>query len=76
MKPGYTKILIHDIIIPATGAYAADTRMDLIMMALFGARERTSAGWESLIKGAGLKIEKTWSAKGYQGSILEVVREE
>lgn len=76
MTPGYTKLLIHDIVIPPTNAQPYCTGIDLIMMSFFDARERTQSNWEALVKGAGLKLEKVWSAPGYQDSVLEVVRED
>lgn len=76
MKPGYTKLLIHDIVVPPTKAPPYTTGIDLTMMALFGARERTEADWDALLKAADLQLEKVWSGPGYRESLLEVVRAE
>lgn len=75
MTPGYTKMLIHDIVVPPTKAPPYTTGIDLTMMALFGARERTQADWVALLKAADLKLEKVWSGEGYNECLLEVVRE-
>lgn len=59
MKPGYAKLLIHDIVVRPIGAPAYMTAIDLFIMALFGARERTQANWEGIIRAAGWKLEKS-----------------
>ena len=74
MTPGYTKLLIHDIVVPPTKAPPYTTGIDLTMMALFGARERTQVDWEALVRTANLKLEKVWSGLEYRESLLEVVR--
>lgn len=71
MKTGYTRLLIHDIVVPPTGAPPYTTAIDLFMMALFGARERTRANWKDIIRAVGLKLEKVWSAPGYRESLME-----
>lgn len=74
MTPGYTKLLIHDIVVPPTEAALYATAVDVFMMALFGARKRTQANLEAVINAAGLKLEKVWSAPEYRESVLEIVK--
>lgn len=74
MKPGYTKLLIHDVVIPPTNATPLATGMDLTMMSLFGAKERTLADFRSLIEAADLELENVWSGPAYRDSLLEIVR--
>ncbi|KAI0477477.1 S-adenosyl-L-methionine-dependent methyltransferase [Xylariaceae sp. FL0804] len=61
MKPGYSKILLSEWVMPAsnTGLYAA--AMDINMMALLNSLERTEAQWTHLLDAAGLKVVKFWS---------------
>src|ERR1700709_1952373 len=70
LKPGYSKILIHDILIPDVNADWQDTAMDLIMMMVHGAQERTVPQWHQLVESAGLKITAIFRAdKGTEGLI-------
>lgn len=63
MKPGYSKILINDSLIPSMGAQWENTACDVNMMTLLSALERTESQWYELIEGGGLglKIVKIWT---------------
>ncbi|KAI2609930.1 putative O-methyltransferase [Hypoxylon fragiforme] len=70
MKKGYSKILISDIVIPRTGATIYQTGMDMNMLGLFSACERTEAAWTKLIEDAGLKLVKIWiDSRDFEGII-------
>ncbi|KAJ4378633.1 hypothetical protein N0V86_005503 [Didymella sp. IMI 355093] len=73
MKPGYSKLLINENIIPATGANWEATALDITMMTLFGAQERTSSEWQKLLEdpSIGLKIVRVWSVNHSQESLIE-----
>lgn len=45
----------------------------LQMMILFGAMERTEKQWRKLLGSVGLTIEKIWTAKEDDESIIEAV---
>ncbi|KPM45247.1 hypothetical protein AK830_g1290 [Neonectria ditissima] len=62
MKPGYSKLLIFECVIPRTGAYWEATAGDILMMTQLSALERTEDHWYQLIEGSGLnlKIVKFW----------------
>jgi hypothetical protein len=72
MTPGYSRLLICELIIPDTGAYWEETGMDMIMMTVCASEERTTKGWLELVeKKMGLKIIKIWRAptRGTEGVI-------
>lgn len=69
MKPGYSKLIINDIVIPATGATRFQTQSDMTMMAFLGAMERTEAQWRHIIDEAGLKVVSIWA--GPAESVIE-----
>jgi hypothetical protein len=50
MKRGYSKILIGDVLLTPTRGSALQTAMDLQMMGLVLAEERTDMHWRQLIK--------------------------
>lgn len=62
MRPGYSKLLINDVVIPSMGAHWENTAGDMLMMTQLSALERTEAQWYQLIEGSGLglRIVKIW----------------
>lgn len=60
MIKGYSKLFIYDIVLPPTGTSISQATMDVEMMSLLSAAERTQAAWEKLLTGAGLKIVAWW----------------
>ncbi|KAI1744869.1 S-adenosyl-L-methionine-dependent methyltransferase [Xylaria scruposa] len=72
MKPGYSKFLIHEHVVPPTGPDYEQTALDLIMMTNFGAKERSPAQWSDLLeKRCGLKIVKIWTPINGFESVVE-----
>ncbi|KAL1954422.1 hypothetical protein VTO42DRAFT_1192 [Malbranchea cinnamomea] len=71
MKRGYSKILINENVIPSTGAEWESTALDLAMMAVHSAQERTEDHWTKLITSAGLKIVKIWTYDKGVESLIE-----
>ncbi|KAI1417113.1 putative O-methyltransferase [Hypoxylon sp. FL1857] len=76
MKPGYSKLLIHEMIIPEQGASAFHAMLDMTMMAFNAGMERTERQWKQLLEEAGLTVVKIWlppqdDADGIVEAILE-----
>ncbi|KAK8066480.1 hypothetical protein PG997_013227 [Apiospora hydei] len=71
MKPGYSRLLIADVVLPPTGASAFQAAMDVSMMGLLSAKERTQGMWEELLSGAGFKILKIWKDPKQYESVIE-----
>ncbi|KAI8962263.1 putative O-methyltransferase [Daldinia sp. FL1419] len=61
MKPGYSKLLLHEMIVPEQGASPFHGILDLTMMAFNGGLERTERQWRDLLGKAGFDIIKIWS---------------
>lgn len=73
MKPGYSKLLIHEQVMPETGAGEWVTLQDINMMSLCGVAERTEEHWRSIIDDADLVVSAVYlSRDGVSESILEV----
>lgn len=69
MKPGYSKVLIHDIVLPATGTTCYQAALDCLVMQA-SANERTEAVWNKVLAEAGLKLLKLWpDGRGYESLI-------
>ncbi|KAL3477928.1 S-adenosyl-L-methionine-dependent methyltransferase [Aspergillus californicus] len=60
MIKGYSKLFIYDIVLPSTGASISQTTMDVNLMSLLSAAERTQGDWEALLAGAGFRILGFW----------------
>lgn len=70
MKPGYSKLLVNENVIPDTGAYWETTSLDIIMMQI-GSGERTERQWRALLESAGLKVVNIWTAQRGVESLIE-----
>ncbi|CAM1504819.1 Fc.00g024100.m01.CDS01 [Cosmosporella sp. VM-42] len=71
MKPGYSRILINENVIPSTGAQWEATALDIMMLTLLASRERTRENWETLLSAAGLRICNIWSVANGVESLIE-----
>lgn len=60
MTKGYSKLFIYEVVVPPTGASISQSTMDVEMMSLLSASERTQAAWENLLTDAGFKVVKFW----------------
>ncbi|KAK3693085.1 S-adenosyl-L-methionine-dependent methyltransferase [Podospora appendiculata] len=72
MRPGYSRLLINENVIPTTGARWEVTALDLGLFVFMGAKERTEGDWyEILEKKMGFKICGIWSAANAVESLIE-----
>ncbi|KAJ5561303.1 hypothetical protein N7535_004230 [Penicillium sp. DV-2018c] len=60
MVKGYSKLIIYDIVLPLAGASISQATMDVEMMSLLSASERTRGAWIKLLTDAGLRIVNFW----------------
>lgn len=60
MTKGYSKLLIYEVVVPPTGASINQTTMDINMMTLLSAFERTQEAWTKLLTESDFKIVKFW----------------
>jgi len=70
MKPGVSRLLISEIVLPDTGADVESGWMDLTMMTVSGA-ERTKAHWSRLLEQSGFQLKKTYHAPGTNYGAIE-----
>lgn len=69
MKPGYSKLLINDIVLPNKGAGRFATQSDIAMLSLLAAMERSEDQWRRLIERGGLRNRRIWP--GTPESVIE-----
>lgn len=72
LTKGYSRILLHEIVIPATGASIRQAASDMTMMMCLSSGERTEAQWRALVDQAGLMISKIYSTPESSESIIEI----
>lgn len=61
MKPNYSKLLIHERVLPPTNASWESTALDMVMLTLLSSAERSEMDWRNLLEvKAGLKITRIW----------------
>ena len=73
MKPGISKLLINELVVPLQGGGLFPSHSDFNMMSIVAGMERTKAQWDELLASAGLRIEKIWTGPGETESIIEAV---
>lgn len=73
MIPGYSKILINDLVVTQQKEGLFMTRSDMNMLALLGSMERSEKQWYELMEKAGLAIVKMWTKEARYESIIEVM---
>ncbi len=73
MRGGYSKVLVSDLVVTTQNPDRFMTSLDMSMMAVLGAKERTEEQWRSLFENAGLKLANIFTASGDYNSLMEVV---
>ncbi|KAK6841218.1 hypothetical protein PG995_000316 [Apiospora arundinis] len=71
MEKGYSRLLIHESLVSTVKPHRRLTTTDLVMMALFAAKERTEEEFKKLVVSAGLKVCKIWRPPQSVESIIE-----
>jgi len=72
LEPGYSKILINEIVVPDRRAQWYSTSVDILMMVAHSAAERREKQWRALVESVGLKISKIWDCGGAPEKLIEV----
>ncbi|KAH9887820.1 putative O-methyltransferase [Xylariomycetidae sp. FL2044] len=71
MRRGYSKLLIHEPLLPDVGATLYQSVADVSLMHLISASERTENRWRWLLQSAGFTVVKIWSHPGSVESVIE-----
>jgi hypothetical protein len=75
MTPGYSKLLLHEMIMPEQGASTFHAMLDITMMVFHGGMERTEKQWRELLANAELEVVKVWlPPQADADGIVEVIR--
>lgn len=72
MKPGYSRLLIHDQVLDDEKSQMNTTAFDIAMMVYLSGKERTEKQWLALLDSAGLRVIKFWKKPPDYFSVIEV----
>ncbi|KAJ2990916.1 hypothetical protein NUW58_g2723 [Xylaria curta] len=74
MTPGYSKLLIHEMVVPEVGATLTHAMLDIAMMCFNGGKERTAQQWQQLVEAAGLEVVRIWPGpEGTAAGLVEAM---
>lgn len=72
MDAGRSRLLIHEWVLPDTGASVRGAELDLLMMSLLTGMERSEGQWRRLLARAGLEVVRIWGGEdGESESVIE-----
>lgn len=71
MEPGYSRLLIHESVLPDVNCGPVEAMVDLMMMTTCNGKERTEGDWHQLLSKAGFKIEKIHRAEVGAAAVIE-----
>lgn len=71
MRPGYSKLLVHDHVLPEDHPHPQATAYDLTMMVKVAAMERNESAWHELLGSAGFKVVNIWKSPVATQSVIE-----
>jgi hypothetical protein len=71
LVPGYSRVLLNEIVLSEEHPTLAATSMDMMMMAHLGVRERTETHWKAILDKAGLKFLGIYTYPGVAESVIE-----
>ncbi len=74
MTPGYSKLILNDLILPDKDCPWPDAALDIIMMGSFSGRHRSQSQFANLLESAGLEVLKFWYPPRTGDGVVEAMR--
>ena len=71
MKPGYSQLIINELVIPSTGTNAYAMTADLAIAAIHNNEERSEEEWRAFLESTGFKIVKIWQKPGALRAVIQ-----
>lgn len=76
MKPGYSKLLISELVLPDKSCPLSMAGLDFGMMYLHSGLERSEQQWRDLLASQGLRVLHVHHEPGGDGAVIEAVVDE
>lgn len=74
MEPGYSRLILHEHILPDTGCDLPSAAMSIMMMVQVAAFERSEKQWRSLLESVGLRDITVYQPPASGEGIIEAVK--
>lgn len=71
MLPGYSKLLVANIILPDENAPLRQSGLDIAMLCMHSGSQRSEAEWRALLGEAGFNVKGVWKPNGDGDGIIE-----
>jgi hypothetical protein len=71
LQPGYSRVLLNEIVLSEENPTIAATSMDMMMLAHLAVRERTEMEWKVILRKAGLRFLRIYNYPGVAESVIE-----
>ncbi len=75
MTPGYSMLILNEMVLPNKGASLVATERDITMMVALAATERTEQQWRDMVGKVGLTVEGVWTDAPEAESVVVLVKE-
>lgn len=71
MIPGYSKLLIGNVILSDENVPLRQSGLDIAMLFMHSGCQRSESEWRTLLQDAGLEVKKVWYPEGDGDGIIE-----
>jgi hypothetical protein len=74
MKPGYSRLILHETLLPDTNCDLSSACMSIMMMVQVAAFERSEGQWRDLLGSVGLSHVTFYQSPGNGEGIIEAIK--
>lgn len=71
MTPGYSKLLIGNVILPDENVPLRQSGLDIAMLVMHSGSQRSELEWRSLLQEGGFDVKKVWKPDGDGDGIVQ-----
>ena len=71
MLPGYSKLLVANIVLPDENVPLRQSGLGIAMLCMHSGSQRSEAEWQALLDEAGFHVIRVWKPKGDGDGIIE-----
>lgn len=71
MIPGYSKVIVGNIILPDTNVPLRNSGLDIAMLVLHSGQQRSETEFRELFESVGMSVVKIWHPPGDGDGVVE-----